>query len=456
MGHSFKVKIWSIRQRTDRNQQSAELRWTVGEQTHSATFRTVTLADNRRSELMVAVQRGEAFDEATGLPLSELRRRNDVAWYQHAREYIDMKWADSPASTRRTLAEAMATVTPVLVTDTRGMADKSTVRTALYSWAFNQHRWDQDPPEELQKVLVWFERKSLPISALTDPLVTRKALDGLKRRLDGTTAASISIRRKRAIFYNALEYAIEAGRLAENPIHKVKWSLPDPVDEVLDPATVPNPKLARELLSAVRAQGARGRRLHAFFGCLYYGTARPAEGVGLDRAGCRSLPKRGWGLLAYQRTRPRVGAAWTNSGQAHDDRGLKKRSRKAVRLVPIPPELVAMLRWHIEAYGFAPDGRLFRTNRNGLLQDTGYGEVWERARRAVLPPHLLDTDLAKGPSSLRPAGLSGQLSAGVAPQTVAQRAGHSVEVLLRVYARFIHDTDEDANRRIGEWLQRWS
>lgn len=58
---------------------------------------TFTQADNRRSELMVAVQRGEAFDEATGAPV----RRNDVPWYQHAREYIDMKWTDSPASTRR-------------------------------------------------------------------------------------------------------------------------------------------------------------------------------------------------------------------------------------------------------------------------------------------------------------------------------------------------------------------
>lgn len=427
----------------------------MGDQTHSATFGTVTLADNRRSELMVAVQRGEAFDEATGLPVSELRRRHDVAWYQHAREYIDMKWTDAPASTRRTLAEAMATVTPALVTDARGMADKHTVRTALYGWAFNRHRWDERPPDELQAVLDWFERKSLPISALADPLVTRKALDSLKRKLDGTTAASISIRRKRAIFHNALEYALEAGRLAENPIHKVKWSLPDPVDEEIDPVTVPNPKLVRELFNAVKAQGARGRRLVAFFGCLYYGTARPAEAVGLDRAGCRSLPKYGWGLLAYQRTRPRVGTAWTNSGKAHDDRGLKKRPSKAVRLVPIPPELVAMLRWHIEAYGFAPDGRLFRTNRNGLLQDTGYGEVWARAREAVLPPHLVGTDLAKDPRSLRPAGLSGQLSAGTSPQTVAQRAGHSVEVLLRVYARFVHDTDEDANRRIGEWLKQW-
>src|SRR5689334_10865661 len=35
-------------------------------------------------------------------------------------------------------------------------------------------------------------------------------------------------------------------------------------------------------------------------------------------------------------------------------------------------------------YG-APDGRLCRTMRGGLVQDTGYGEVWAEARAQVKP-----------------------------------------------------------------------
>jgi hypothetical protein len=454
LGHTFDIKIWAVRQRIDRNQTSAELRWRVGSTPHSATFRTVTLADNRRAELLVAVQRGEAFDEASGLPVSELRRLKDISWYRHARDYIEMKWDDAPASTRRTLAEAMATVTPALVIDTRGMADKRMVRTALYSWAFNKHRWDQEPPEEVVAVLEWFDQKSLPTSALTDLVTTRRALDALKRKLDGTTAASISIRRKRAIFHNAVAYAIEAGLLAENPIPKVKWSLPDPVEEEIDPASVPDPELAAALLEAVREQGARGRQLVAFFGCMLYAAARPSEVIALGRAGCRSLPRRGWGLLALQETRPRAGSAWTDTGKPHDKRGLKKRPRKAVRLVPIPPELVAMLRWHIDAYSFTPDGRLFRTLRGGLLQESGYGQVWARARQRVLPPELMDSPLAKRPYDLRATAVSTWLSSGVDPQTVAKRAGHSVEVLYRVYTRFIHGTDDDANAKISARLGR--
>ncbi|ARQ69156.1 tyrosine-type recombinase/integrase [Streptomyces marincola] len=451
MGHTFDVRIWAVREKPDRRKKAVELRWKVGRQPHSATFRTTTLADNRRAELMVAVQRGEPFDEATGLPLSELRHQRDVSWYQHARSYIEMKWQDAPAKTRATLAEAMATVTPALVEDTRGMADVRMVRRALYSWAFNKHRWDADPPEDVRQVLDWFEAKSLPTSALGDPVITRRALDVLKRKLDGSTASPHTIRRKRAIFHNAVVFAVEAGLLADNPIPRISWKLPEPVEDELDPAGVPNPDQARALLRAVGEQGKRGRHLVAFFGCLYFAAARPAEVVALKLPQC-TLPRRGWGQLRLRETRPRAGSAWTDTGETHDRRGLKKRSGKTVRAVPIPPEFVAMLRWHIDAYGTAPDGRLFRTLRGGLLQESGYGQVWAAARRSALRPEEAASGLAARPYDLRHAGLSAWLAAGVDPQTVTKRAGHSVAVLLRVYAKFVNDSDDAANARIAARL----
>lgn len=67
-------------------------------------------------------------------------------------------------------------------------------------------------------MLAWFERKSLPTSALADRMQVRAALDALTKKLDGTTAAASTIRRKRAIFHNALVYAVDAGLLADNPL----------------------------------------------------------------------------------------------------------------------------------------------------------------------------------------------------------------------------------------------
>lgn len=119
-------------------------------------------------------------------------------------------------------------------------------------------RRDQEPPDEVAAVLAWLERKSLPTSALADRMQVRAALDALTKKLDGTTAAASTIRRKRAIFHNALGYAVDAGRLTDNPLPQVQWKSPEQVAEELDPASVPDPRQALALLDAVRTQSPAG------------------------------------------------------------------------------------------------------------------------------------------------------------------------------------------------------
>ncbi|MER8159549.1 tyrosine-type recombinase/integrase [Streptomyces sp. NPDC094472] len=453
MAHTFKVRVWAVRQRKDRGQSSAELRWKVGDTPHSQTFRTKTLADGRRAELLTAVNNGERFDEATGLPLSELRKLNDVSWYQHARDYIEMKWPAAPAKTRTTLAEAMASATPALVSTRRGMPEARQLRRALYSWAFNLNRWTEDPPADVQRVLEWVERHAVPMSALDDPLLLRKVLTAFTVRLDGKPAAASVVRRKRAIFHNALGFAVEARRLDSNPLPQVQWSIPNPVEQV-DPGAVVNPRQARRLLDAVAEQGDRGKHLRAFFGCLYHAGLRPGEAVWLRRENCE-LPLTGWGTLHLDGSRPRVGSSWTDSGTAHDQRGLKWRPEKDVRHVPIPPGFVTTLREHLETYGAAPDGRLFRTARGGLVQESGYGEVWARARKAALGPEQQASPLGARPYDLRHACVSLWLNSGVDPVEVARRAGHTVAVLLKVYAKCLDGATAMANARIDEALKNW-
>ncbi|MFF4952544.1 tyrosine-type recombinase/integrase [Streptomyces chattanoogensis] len=448
---SYTVRIWAIRKREYRK--PYQLRWKVGAHPQSESFLTLGLAESRRAQLITAARDGEPFDVESGLPKSLLAKERDISWYEHACQYIEMKWDHSPAGTRRTLAEAMATVSPALVKDTKGMAEPRAVRAALYSWGFNKNRWKEEPPADVAKILDWFKRKSVPASALADRMRVRAALTALTKKLDGTTAAAGTIRRKRAIFHNSLAYAVDAGLLPENPLQHVQWKAPEQVEEEVDPACVPDPEQAAKLLEAVRDQSPRGRRLVAFFGCIYYAAARPAEVIGLKLQDC-DLPRRGWGMLRFRETRPRSGTAWTDSGEAHDKRGLKHRPRKAVREVPIPPELVALLRWHVTAYGSAPDGRLFQTQRGGLIQDTGYGEVWAEARARALTPSQRKSSLAKRPYDLRHAATSTWLSSGVEPQLVAKRAGHSVAVLFRVYAKFLTDGDEAANAKISARLEQ--
>ncbi|MFI8510491.1 tyrosine-type recombinase/integrase [Streptomyces sp. NPDC085460] len=448
---SYTVRIWSIRKRPYRK--PYQLRWQVGTRPHSESFLTLGLAESRRAQFITATREGEPWDVDSGLPKSMVQKAKDISWYEHAKNYVEMKWDHSPASTRRNLAEAMATVTLALVKDTKGMGDQKAVRRALYTWGFNVNRWKEETPADVAALLAWVERKSVPTSQLSDRMLVRRALDACARRLDGKTSSGSVIARKRAIFHQALGIAVDAELLGENPMAALKWKAPERVEEEVDPEAVPDPAQAAALLAAVGRQGDRGRHLEAFFGCLYYAGARPGELVGI-RLQDFDLPRRGWGLVRLRESRARSGSSWTDSGEAHDRRGLKHRTRKAVRHVPIPPELVAKLRWHVTLYGAHEDGRIFRTARGGMVQESGYGEVWANARQEALSPSEQESKLAKRPYDLRHAAVSTWLSSGVEPQLVAQRAGHSVAVLFRVYAKFLKGGDEAANAKISARLNQ--
>jgi integrase len=62
------------------------------------------------------------------------------------------------------------------------------------------------------------------------------------------------------------------------------------------------------------------------------------------------------------------------------------------------------------------------------------------------------TGLAKTPYDLRHAAVSTWLNGGVPPTTVAEWAGHSVEVLLKIYAKCVDGTDAAVRRRVEESL----
>jgi integrase len=160
------------------------------------------------------------------------------------------------------------------------------------------------------------------------------------------------------VLYNVVKYAVTRKRLKANPIDGLDWKAPEAPFEEVDPAVVASPAQVRELLAAVTYAGyRRGGHLVAFYACMYYAMMRPGEVIALRRQDC-DLPDDGWGRLMLGESRPTVGRDWTDNGQVHEARGLKGRPRKAKRPVPIPPELVVILRRHIARNGVADDGRL--------------------------------------------------------------------------------------------------
>jgi integrase len=61
---------------------------------------------------------------------------------------------------------------------------------------------------------------------------------------------------------------------------------------------------------------------------------------------------------------------------------------------------------------------------------------------------LRDLVEAKTPYDFRHAAVSTWLNGGVPPITMAEWAGHSVEVLLRIYAKRMHGSDALVRRRV--------
>ena len=451
MTDSYDVRFWDIKKIGDTSAGGRyRVRWAVDGREHCKSFKNKALAEGFLDGLKDAVRDRRPFDPRTGLPDPGTAGGERVTWYAHAYAYAEAKWPNLAPVSRRSVAEALVTITVALTGKERGAPEGKVLRTALFAWAFNPATRDTEPPPEITSALDWAARDSLPVAALEDPATVRLALGACAKTLAGKPAAGSTQRRKRSVFCNALGYAVERGHLPANPIDRIQWTTPA-VAATVDRRVVVSPAQARSLLAAVRSLGDRGAHLEAFYGCLYYAALRPSEAVMLRDTDLR-LPAKGWGRIDLAASASRAGTAWTDHGTARQERGLKHRAAHETRAIPIPPDLVRLLRAHIRRYGTTPDGRIFQTSRGGILQDSAYSAVWAGARKKALTPAQHRSPLGRRPYDLRHAAVSLWLNSGVPATEVARRAGHGVAVLLKIYAHCIDGQADAANHRITDAL----
>lgn len=244
--------------------------------------------------------------------------------------------------------------------------------------AWDPNAQQREIPGSEAHALARLARASRPVVDLAKPGVVRAALNACSRKIDGTTAAATTVQRKRSVLYNALRFAVERDLLDYNPLDKVQWTAPK-VAETVDRRVVANTAQIESILAALPSVSRDGGRYVAFFGCMYYAGMRPAEAANLHRADLY-LPVSGWGRVVLAETNPYAGTNWTDDGKGRQRRGLKHRGQNEARTVPIPPELVRLLGEHIDEYGVAPDGRLFRGRNDGDLSSSTYDRMWKLAR----------------------------------------------------------------------------
>jgi integrase len=443
------------------------VRWKTGRKMWRQPYRNKAQAQSFLAELRAAARKGEAFSISTGRPVFWRRTKGDMSWYEFACAYADLKWKAGSAHHRKDIARVLVAATPAMFTTDRGRPEAVDIRRALTRWGFNTKR-RKDCPEDVVQVLTWVARNTKPVSVLSDPTILRALLDSATTRLDGKRVAPSTARRHRAILHNALEYAVERKLLGENPLPGLKWKTPRTTNEV-DRRCVVNPTQAKALLDAVRRQRPSGPRLVAFFAVMYYCGLRPEEAVNLREENVTVPPRvwnpktkaweepeedKDWGELHFRLVAPEVPRDWTDDGSQREQRHqLKHRAEGEERRVPCPPAATRLLRAHIEEFDYGEGGRLFRGIRTDELAPATMRRTWKRARKEALSAKDYASPLGRRPYDLRHACLSTWLNGGVQPTQVAEWAGHSLDVLLRIYAKCLVGQDEVAKRRIAEALR---
>lgn len=452
MAESFEVQLWSIRNRKGRRK-PWEVRWRVGDRPFSRSFTTRALADGYRSKLREAANKGEPFSDATGEPVSWAKAADTV--YKLARETARASWDESSGNTRRSHADGLCAVALVTLDPRkakRNRPDGKLLRRALKHYAFVPPRWGTEP-DDIKAALDWIADASLPAVALDDRETLDRVLTGLTvSPVTGKTYARATVRHYRTALYGVCKLAVHREVLDANPVDRVPRKKKSKAYDPVDPRTVPTHDQYQRISAHVPGQEPDGARLEAFFDLLYYSGCRPSEAIDV-KVSDLVLPDSGWGMAYFSGASPDLGvtegAIFTDGGERHDTRGqLKAREQGEVRAVQLHPYLVGALRAHIATYGPAPDGRVFWLAGYARVTGNAYRRVWKAARAAALTEAEQANNVAGRVYDLRHGCASLLLSIGVSPTEVARRLGHSVQMLFTVYAHWLSDEAEHANKLI--------
>jgi integrase len=446
---TLKVTFGEIQKKTSRRRPYG-VRWYTNSQEHSEWFLTKPLAERRRSDLMQAARRGEAFDVDTGLPESELTKVNSRTLLKVAQDFIDAEWDSHRPNTRRSYVDCLAHAVANFAHDDYNRPPEAVLRKALTLYLLPTPERENPPTDEqIVAAASWITKTSRPIQELASKREVAAVLKALSKNVNGSRATASTIQTRRSAFRQALDSAVDV-ELKANPLAAVKYEYEKRVEEV-DTRVVVNPTQARQLLAAV-TYAKSFEYLYGYFASIYFAALRPAEANRLRETDC-NLPATGWGEIVLEKTIAYCSTRYSNTAATWEEGNLKRRGRGAIRQVPIPPELVAILRDHIAQFGTSEDGRLFHSRRTGLPI---YGNLamiaWRKARKIGLSPAQHASPLARVPYDLRHAAVSTWLAAGVPPQEVAKRAGHTVAVLLKVYAKCLDGEHDITNRRISDKL----
>ena len=419
------VRIGNLQDRRghERTRRPWLVRWTVDREPFSRSYRTKAEADRLRSRLLVAQQDGERFDRRTGEPESWTPAASELQVYSWARLWVAGEWHDWAPRTRTSAVEALCRFLP-LVYDPKAPAAPGGLRAYLRRTLPPDATVDID--DECEH---WLGRWGLTLGELNRELLAdverRLALGDKRQPLAASTAS-----RYRKVAHTCVKRAVELGRLPADP-----WP-PSPTGRsrrkarrkrsAVDTRSLPDPATMAAILQALPTHQPGSRTYQAMTAVMYFAGLRPSEVVMLRPKALR-LPDQAWGAIEVVE----ADIDWDEPGEP----------KTGNRTVPIPPELVLLLRKWIADRSLGPSDLLFRTRTGRRPTPSNWGRALKRACATVgrQPMRVYDS---------RHACATAWLRAGVPLGEVARRLGHSVETLVSIYVGALDGDDLAANKLI--------
>jgi integrase len=183
---------------------------------------------------------------------------------------------------------------------------------------------------------------------------------------------------------------------------------------------------------------------------------RPGEAAGL-LVGDLTLPEEGHGWVTVRRTRRRIAAQWLTPEEDLEWGPLKGRHVGESRRVPIPADLVKLLRFHIEYFCGPRDRSTLVFSRNGAPLDSSifFNDVWIPARTSLLSAITsVDEEAAQSLSGVRPhdlrhAACSLWLNSEVDLKVCQRWSGHrSLKVFLDIYQGILPGREDEGADKV--------
>jgi integrase len=419
------VRIWNVQDRRkspDYRLRPWVARWRVGERRFQRAFRTRAEADHLRSELLVAQRNGERFDSSTGQP-SSWTAVGDVGCHEWVRRWLAEQWDEWQPRTRNSAVEEMSRFLPLLV------KPEAPSEPQLRRYLVDALRPSATQDRRMER---WMDRWCYTLSQL-DRSVLAEVDRQLGVGLDGQLLSQITARRYRRSARTCIGRAVDLELVARNPwppaVRGASNRKVRRTSKAIDIKRLPDPTTMGRALDAIISHQPASRRYHVMTSVIAHAGLRPSEVIML-RPRALHLPDEDWGTIDV-----------VEADISFDEPGDPKTGKRSV---PIPGDLVALLRNWIDEHSFREGDLIFRT-RNGNRPSSGnWARAWHRALRSIghEPLRLYDC---------RHTAATTWLSAGVPLGEVARRMGHSVETLVQVYVGALRGDEAAANNLIDAY-----